>query len=234
MQTWSLAVEEQFYFMLPISLVLIAWHRKVAWLPPLITVGIVVSALYRARFGPTTNIVSVMDGLFVGLWVAHLQMNKPEALEPFRRRANLMLIGGLLIVYGPFALPEHSVARNVFGDTGAAIGFGCILVAALGRNALTRLLDSRIAFWMALASYSVYLSHDRTLFHVARLSDGLHLSGSTKLLFIELAGMAAAYLVGAVLYVLVEKPFLTLRDWLTPRTSNVSDGTRIGAAHHAF
>jgi len=70
------------------------------------------------------------------------------------------------------------------------------------------------AFFVALVSYSVYLSHPATLFTVQRLATDLRLAGHSRLLFAEVVGIPTACLVGAVLYVLVEKPFLILRERL--------------------
>lgn len=221
-QTWSLAVEEQFYFLLPLGLMLVARRKGIAWLPALAVVGIVVAALYRAGLGRSNNILSVMDPLLVGLLVAYLQQHRRAVLDPLISRGNWTLFGGVFLVYAPFALPDPSLVRNVFGETVAAVGFGLVMIAAFGRNAVSWLLESRVAFLVALVSYSIYLSHDTTLFYVIQLSNTLRLSGNLKLLFIELVGIPAACLIGTVLYFLIEKPFLTLRERLSPTEFRVA------------
>lgn len=217
MQTWSLAVEEQFYFFLPLGLVLIARLGKGGWFPALAVLGVGLTALFRAWFGPSNNIAAVMDALLVGVSIAYMRLHRPALLQPLISRANLTFFCGVLVVYAPFTFPEQSLARNVLGELGGAVGFGLMVTAAFGRTVLDRLLDSNLAFWIALVSYSVYLTHDGTIILVFRLSEALGLTGLVKLLFVELAGISASCLVGALLFWLVEKPFLILRERLSPR-----------------
>ena len=160
LHTWSLSVEEQFYFFFPVAFVFL-WRRKHQHLD-------------RYLFGVA----------FVScVWAAIIVNNSPSSafyLLPFR--AWELLLGSLLALQAkPSAFPRFS--KEAMGIAGLALIFGSILLCtektmfpwvalpsclgtALiilsnqnGLNIAGRLLSLRPVVFVGLISYSLYLWH---------------------------------------------------------------------------
>lgn len=221
MQSWSLAVEEQFYFLFPIAVTFVIWAKR-RWVGALVfALFYAVPFYYRYRWGtgfyPFLSTFSVMDSLLTGIGIAYATRHYPGLLRPFIRFPNLTFLVGMVFVYHWLA---HSISVNfLFG--GQAVGFGLILLSAMSERLwCSRLLSTRIAHRIALYSYSIYLTHDHVLYAGGRLSQSLGLGAWPQLLFLILCVGAGSAVVGGVSYHLVERPVLALRDLLFPRDAS--------------
>jgi peptidoglycan/LPS O-acetylase OafA/YrhL len=111
---------------------------------------------------------------------------------------------------------------TAFGYSLVALAFALLVAAALSPAA--RPLQWRIpgARSLALWSYSIYLSHKPLAWFLGRRLDALEVPGGVRLALIAVACVT----VGALLYRLVERPFMALRDRRVP--SNFREGTAGG------
>jgi len=97
----------------------------------------------------------------------------------------------------------------VLGFPVISVAYGLMAIAAMSPNCIL----SKYHFWptalLATLSYSIYLSH-KIIYHVVntQLKDVLYLD-SYQVFPVCLFG---AVLCGLTLYLMVEKPFLVLRD----------------------
>lgn len=233
--TWSLAVEEHFYLLLPLLLALVLKlnRRSPTPLAPVLGVsaGVAVLALLaRAiawRYGPPyTNLRNLFashlrfDSLFFGVAISYAYHFHPvafvERLFPWRR---WLIAGGALLLVPPFVFPiETSPFMFTAGLTVFYVGSGMLMVGTL---LIPDLHHRRVVVLLAALgadSYSIYLWHMPVRELGAPLVEVL--SGAT----LGFAMRAAIYLLGSLAFGvlmarLIEVPALRLRDRWFPRQS---------------
>lgn len=239
--TWSLAVEEHFYLVLPFLLLLLARRRglggagpaspvrPVAFVLVLCAVLRLVAYSDRPWFNPHYATHLRIDSLLVGVALAHLHHLEPERLA-FAGRARLPLLGlaaALLLSFPALVVADE---RNlIVGTIGFAMlyaGYACCLLAAvhtpLGEGWLGRRLNGTVARAVATIgyfSYPIYLWHMESRGFVERVIESRALAAVGPVsrwlvgvgVFVTLAIVA-----GTIAGVLLEKPSLALRDRLFP------------------
>jgi peptidoglycan/LPS O-acetylase OafA/YrhL len=156
---WSLAVEEQFYLVWPVVIMIVARHgRRLVLL--LAVAGVVLSVLIRLRLimsgsslpriygGTDSNAFALMLGAALAAW----QGSRPQRARP-----------GMLLVVASAALAVPIVGwpfaqAVVFGPVFAAGVGGLLVLAATGRRA-PRLLGAPALRWFGVHAYGLYLIH---------------------------------------------------------------------------
>ena len=214
-QTWSLAVEEQFYLLWPLALMFLLRRRlsrrqTAAGLLALACLDMVyrqvgISAglsLYRVDSGIDTH----CDGLLVGCSLAFYLSDRPSLAGEARRTVNVMAWGAL------GALVIDILAGNT-GISGREVTFPlapmCAAVIPLSvsqapRSVLARLLSLRPAVWIGERSYGMYLWHLPIYLIIGDLgwSRGR----------IDLTRVGLTFVAAALSYRFIEQPFLRLKD----------------------
>jgi peptidoglycan/LPS O-acetylase OafA/YrhL len=170
--TWSLAIEEQFYLLFPLLLLLVArFAKSVSALLSLIVVGILGSTALmaltydaanpsRAYFGTDARI----HVLLVGAALAVFLHQRPQLVASARaqRLARVMLPATAAVILATFLLLRDQEAAFYHGG---ALAFACVV--ALSLWSLEAVPDSVGARgisvgpvrWMGKISYSLYLWH---------------------------------------------------------------------------
>lgn len=237
--TWSLAVEEHFYLVLPLFLLIVTgrWARtRSIQAVPLVAVLLIVGCTamrvvfnWHRPFEMFTDLAPThlrIDGLFLGVLLAYLyHMHHPVLARVARHRALLVCIGlALVLPLSVSELGEHAFAWTV-GFTMLYLGYACILVAAVfaapGDGLLGRALASppaRVLAWVGVFSYSIYLWHTDVGFMIERHLLR-HLPHHPLTLYWASATavyLVLAVLVGAAMAKTVEMPVLAIRDRLFP------------------
>ncbi|MBU0611338.1 MAG: hypothetical protein KKI08_25895, partial [Armatimonadetes bacterium] len=171
------------------------------------------------------------DSLFCGVAIAYIYHFHPDRFAAVARHRKLLLIVGTLLLVPTSLLGIHSRAVLTLGFTALYLGYACWLVVVVtsplhsgrvGRFLAGRLgrLLARIGFY----SYSIYLWHFclRWPYSVAVREAQQRLAGvpleATWLLFVALYAVASVA-VGIVAALVVEGPFLRLRDRVAPSRS---------------
>jgi peptidoglycan/LPS O-acetylase OafA/YrhL len=216
--SWSLCVEEHFYLCLPIVLPLIAWLKipmRVA-LPALLLLGSIArfvdpAALPGEPFGYSETASHLrFQGLILGVWFAHLSVFHAPAWSAvqgwFAKLLMPLLVGFLTIPYWS-RWPVYYL-----GPTYVALLCGSVLAALTAAPAL-RVAMWRSTHYLALMSYSVYLTHSIVINVCLQLTDKAHIARE----LVTPLWLALILLVGFATYVIVERSTLLYRDRIVPR-----------------
>jgi peptidoglycan/LPS O-acetylase OafA/YrhL len=231
--TWSLCVEEHFYLFLPPVVWLIA--RKPGRGRVLVAaVGVLVCGaalrgwLWQHQVAPYANVhdgpfnfllryVEViynptylrLDGLLAGVMLAAVQWFRPRWWSRAMELAPFSLALGLAGMVACMRLDETSYLGALIAFPSVAFSFACMVVGAasprtwLGRFAVPG------ARPVALISFSLYLTHKQVYSLVqALLPPAIEQSDILAFAMFNLAALLAA----GLLYVLIERPGLMLRD----------------------
>ena len=165
--TWSLAVEEQFYVLLPLLVALVPPRNLPRLLILLICVSpaarLVLRYVYGNHFAPYLLLPGRMDPLFFGVLAACLVRNADALSWINNNRMKLTSAAAVLCAI----LVAFSIFRpSWFGTVMYGVGFSCIasfyflivlLVASRSSQRLPRILKP--LSWMGIGAYSLYLFH---------------------------------------------------------------------------
>jgi peptidoglycan/LPS O-acetylase OafA/YrhL len=230
---WSLCIEEHFYLLLPLSLLLLRRLRStfavVAVFILLLAGGVgmrwwmlhhaVLSmpaddqwiGMMKRIYYPT---YSRLDGLLCGLALATVCVFRPVWWHRLQVYGNLLLVSGVLTVAAGMTT-FHFEYASTDAPTGLLVGFLlvsvgfalCVAAAVCPVGVLTRRIPGAQA--IATLAFSMYLTH-KAVAHVDRLLMPWLQDNRGWLA----AGVYAATCVAfaAALYALVERPFLWFRD----------------------
>ena len=243
--TWSLAVEEHFYLLLPAALFLLTRRSAGAINPfrtwPAVIVGLSVFCLgWRLYLGSTepvgaTHYVSThlrIDALGFGSLLAYANQFHPERLRAFRQRFRALLVpGSCLVLAILWAVPMESYAWvQTWGYTLAFLYFGVWLMGGLGIPAPgpstgpgTSGVFSWEGGWRLMArlgtySYPVYLLHVDVQFVAFRMLYQPAPSVVRWFAYVAIY-LLGSFALGITLSHCLEWPLLRLRNrWFPSRT----------------
>ncbi|WP_426194913.1 acyltransferase family protein [Massilia sp. DWR3-1-1] len=240
---WSLCIEEQFYMLLPALALLIAARRRplaLAWTALAATAALGLAArgwLWHehvdgqaaAQFNYFKYIYYAslcrLDELLAGVALALLKHAHPGLWQRLTRHGDAALALGLAVLAATFywfLLDRYGLAVTLWGYPLLALGFGLLLLAALDRAAWlgrTRIPGcQRLALW----SYAIYLVH-KPLGVLAAKALAAAGFGPESALTIGIV-LAVSVLGGVLLYVLVEAPFMALRERYLPAAVSAPGG----------
>ncbi|CAB3638678.1 acyltransferase family protein [Trinickia soli] len=227
-QTWSLAVEEHFYLLLPAVLLLFARWRlgahailAVLGLVCLTVLAIRSVAVAHGQLDAAFAYTQYrIDSLLAGVMLAVVYWMAPDVYRRFARKTWLLVALVIaLIAWLGFATPHYAIDESI-GYTIQSIGFVALIVLMLEHSAAIRgAWWFRAVAWVGVYSYGIYLWHS-----VALAPGGLFIAkamaaGMPRLL---VWGAALAFQtciaigVGYVTTRAIEFPFLRLRNALYP------------------
>ena len=228
--TWSLAVEEHFYLLLPLYLLWLARrskagdHAEPVAVPRhflLLALGVLAVRVVTSRAVPFSELHAYathlrIDSLGFGVLLAYAAHFRPTALaEATRRWAGWVLVGAAGGLLPAFVLAERHPFMHTLGFTGLYLGFGGVLLVTLyGPWRGPGWLVGAMA-WVGASSYGIYLWH-----MVARTYGLMALETVWHRPLPYGAGLLAyvviSVLLGWATGRLIERPALALRERLFP------------------
>ena len=221
--SWSLCVEEHFYLGLPLVLGLATRVR--GGVPVTLGAAAFVSLVARVLAVPDgadpwglqyTATHMRLEGLALGVAAAWVYHDRPDLWPTLRRAGRALALPGLAFVAAVPWLPLDVLNRYAY--TGVDLAFVAVLVAVADRAPLP-FASSRTVRWVALTSYSVYMTQATSFDAYQRLVGGA-LPGVPQGLHL-LGGLALVGLVGSAFYLAVERPTLWLRRRVAPRRTDL-------------
>lgn len=238
-QAWSLCIEEQFYLVLPLALlaaVAMRLRRWQAWcmLALLVASGMGLRAYLWRHYGLEEGgavrgymshvyyaTLCRFDEFLPGVAVALVRHAHPALWQRLMDHGRKVLLAGLAacaaLLYG--ALHHYYIDgygygffMTAFGYSLLAMAFALLVIGALSPNTLLHRARIPGARHLALWSYSIYLIHKPVGNIVGKLAVQWQLPASVTLA----ATIVLSLLAGALLFYLVEQPFMRLRARLAP------------------
>lgn len=227
-QTWSLAVEEHFYLLLPLALLGVARARPspqtllvlLAALCTLVLAGRLAAVAAGDLEGAYVYTHYRVDSLLYGVMLAVVYWLMPATYRALAARRTWLVAGVTLLLAWLLCLQRTVALQEGIGFTVQSIGFCALIVLVLEHSGrLRETLAYRSVAWIGVYSYGIYLWHT-----VAREPGRIVIRtalewGWPPLLIWALATVlqfAIAIVAGYVTTRLVEFPFLRLRETVLP------------------
>jgi peptidoglycan/LPS O-acetylase OafA/YrhL len=231
---WSLCIEEQFYFLFPLAVMMLTYFKagkKAVYLViSLFIIGFlvrlfcwnkfIVPAIDSDAFGfmwykwiyyPTFN---RLDAILVGICIAGISAYFPRLRNRIEQYTGLILAMGLALLMAAWFLcvDQYTFTASMFGFPLIALGYGFIVITGTHSSGLLNKYASRITSVIATLSYSIYLTHKAAIHFAQGLGEKFGMeTNSTSMFFVSiLISVAMAIL----LRVGIELPFLKIRKFL--------------------
>lgn len=232
---WSLCVEEHFYLVLPLLVLVLMrkprFGKALALAISILLFGILIRAwVYHFQLRPLLGdemfgvryieriyypTYTRLDGLLMGVVLAAIKTFRPVWWNHLMARGYLLLGAGLACCGAAIW-----VFRDRFGFSGAVFGFpllslGLALIVASSLSPLCLLSRVRGFAFPATLAYSLYLTH-KEIGHLDYVYlPRLFSAGTPWTNFAVL--FATSFLAAGLLYLAVERPFLRLRERISAR-----------------
>jgi peptidoglycan/LPS O-acetylase OafA/YrhL len=232
---WSLAVEDQFYLVLPFLLLFLFRNPRSATIVPclLLVGGIALRAFLAAQNPSVDGGVSFrgfqawiyyptwtrLDPLVFGVALAAIERFRPQWWQRLMDSAVWIWLPGLVLIAYALYLGESddlTVTACVWQFPLIALGMAALLICSVSPRLMFRRVAIPGAAFIASIAYSTYLIQKLVIHFVGQFcnSHNIGLTSVPALIGVEVAVYVAAIL----LFVVVERPFLQLRRRLAPRS----------------
>lgn len=230
---WSLSTEEQFYILVPLVLLATARVRRpivYAW-----GLGLAFVAVWLFRWHALNVYVAQglvghdlkdhmytqfhlhCEPLFAGLAIALASVVKPQWFQVpkgqgFSRRGFAFFVAASVV-----GVTLRTISDHIFPFTALALIYGSLAVwLMVDRSWVNRVASWRIFYPISRLSYGMYLNHFYVLPGITIWTVGmLRAHGASEPVWFAggwVAGTLTSMAAAAVTFLLVERPFLQLRD----------------------
>lgn len=223
--TWTLAVEEHFYLLLPVVLVWIysspRLRPKVALVLTSICLAVLLIRVFMVFGLGSTKVWEYthtrLDSLMFGVLLSHLYYFHRDAFDACcQRRLLLGCLSASGILFLSFVSPT-STAMQTIGYTVNYLCFGALMLLMLGAEGIVvGIWPYRIIATIGIYSYSIYLWHLSVRTPLLNLCNRMPLTDNMRWITLFVAQYFSAIVLGVLMAKLIEWPFLRLRERLLP------------------
>jgi len=205
LHTWSLAVEEQFYFIFPLAVILVFKYFRAH----VITIALIVAlaslfiAQHQSSTSPDTSFYLLHTRfweLLAGSIIALIEIEKRERVSTPLLDKTMPTIGLFLIIYA-FVFFDDTIKHPSFLTLLPVLGTMILIWFSKQGEAVFNLITSKLFVFVGLISYSLYLWHWPVLvfYRIHKVTD---LSSIEKLL-----ALAVSVVLATLTYYIIETPF---------------------------
>lgn len=235
-QSWSLSIEEWFYLLMPVVLLVFHFKKiqsknlyknliKIIFLIIAIRFGYVLQCNPGIDAGLRTYIPVRLDSILIGVVFACLKINNQEIYNKILSKKYIiinliLLVLTTLYLFYCFAYNNNPsifglLSFKIFFWSFLSFSFGAFIVFIENNEFINKKLTNfsliKVFFEKtSLYSYSIYLLHVIILNYYFNHTN---LFNNTKYLFLAtLISLSTIYILSALTYKLIEKPIMDLRD----------------------
>jgi len=228
--TWSLGVEEQFYLLLPLVLLgflaLRGGDAAFGRLPLFCILGAMLLIAIRAWLVRHKSMAVQgdlrFDSLLCGVLLSYFYHFRSKPTLAFARKFRWrVMLAGLVLLVPVCLVPKGGVYMDSIGLASTYSGFALMLLASLAFTVPALGIVSipfRFVAFCGTYSYGIYLWHVPVkIWGTMYLTHwfGWRFSAPQELLLY----LFGSFVVGIIFSMIVERPFLMLRDWWFPSKS---------------
>jgi peptidoglycan/LPS O-acetylase OafA/YrhL len=230
---WSLAIEDQFYLLLPLVLLVVSRTARAAFALPVVIVafGLLLRSYLAHHFPSSIGGVSFrayqlwiyyptwtrLDPLVLRVSLAAVEQYRPSWWRILTSFAPWLWFPALLLIALALYMGEGdilTVRACIWQLPCIAVGMAALLICSVSPRLPLSRIELPGAAFLASVAYSVYLSHKLVIHAILQLCSRLSLA-PTSTVAIALVE-CAIYACGAVLFFSVERPFLQVRKRVSP------------------
>jgi peptidoglycan/LPS O-acetylase OafA/YrhL len=237
--TWSLAIEEQFYWIWPFVVAIVRRKYIPVALVCLFLAGPISRAIVMQRTTNPSYLVGTLPdqldcltigGLLAWMVASNWTRSRIEKIGKGLAVAGALTLAVLIVKtgYSAFWTPPAFVwqPHNVFLFTAMALLFGGLVALCVSGSRLTRWLTMPTLMRIGRVSYGIYLYHIFVFFAVssvfARVHRGITEDITPWRIALIVCSLAAAYLVALASWKYIEAPALALKSRFTLRPSDAA------------
>ena len=201
--TWSLAIEEQFYFIYPPLVVIILRffkNRLAIVLSLLLLVSLIAAHISTIYFQDTSFYLLHTRAweLLAGAWIGYFSLQSPVKLRS--AHVYFQFVGVLLLII-PVLFYGEETHHPGLATTIPVLGAMILLLYGASESPLRRLFSNRFSVGVGLISYSLYLVHQP----VFSFANHLSIAELTREDYLVL--ILVSFMLAFISYKLVETPF---------------------------
>ncbi|MCT7378216.1 acyltransferase family protein [Chelativorans salis] len=202
LHTWSLAVEEQFYLLFPLALVISQGRRQATQriIISIVLLGSLVLSIYAVKHFPEGAFYLLPTRAWELMCGALLATHVVPSISSPRIRSSLSLAGVALILV---PMLTYTSATPFPGLAAIPPCIGTMLIIYCGRSSLAaKVLSTKPLVWIGLISYSLYLWHWPILSFLRIDQGSVHLP-----IFLSLSATVASFAAAYISWNYIERPF---------------------------
>ncbi len=220
--TWTLSLEEHFYLLLALSMALMSaanWSSDRILKAFLCGIALVIAVrcftVYMGWPGAWSYTHDRLDSLLFGVVLATLFDFYPERFEQIAlRKWLLMAIVAFTVCF--YCLVQNEAAINSVGFTVLYVGYGALFLLVYRHSGRMREWALyRLIALIGLYSYGIYLWHNSVRAPLVQLAT--HYPDAIHWHLLAVSEYSAAILLGVLTTLLIEWPFLRIRDRIFPQ-----------------
>jgi peptidoglycan/LPS O-acetylase OafA/YrhL len=208
LHTWSLGVEEQFYFIMP--LIILFFVRKkinnkifLIYFIFFIALSLFASHFYSTKYAQSTFFLLPFRAweLLIGSCLALIKYNT-IAMHYKDRYSFLPTIGFVVLIFSFFVFDKNILHPSVYTSI-PLVGVSMIIIFSNKNDYSIRLLKNKIVVFLGLISYGLYLWHYPVFSFLAHLAlDGF---------FLKILAIATIIILASISFWLIERPFRSFK-----------------------